>query len=113
MDARLPCACRRDQSRRLDRTGQGSSGAASDRAQTGSAHDRLQRGKIRLNRAEYARLDFLDSAEGQAICVGLARESGDRQARIADERLALKPMTDGLYQTTEDRKSTRLNSSHG
>src|SRR6516165_2854563 len=85
---------------RLDRTGQGPSGAASDRPQIGSAHDRLQRGKIRLNRPEYARLDFLDSAEGQAICLGLAREFGDWQARIADERLALKPTTDGAYQTT-------------
>ena len=36
-----------------------------------------------------ARLDLPDPAQGQAICLGLAGESGDRQARTAGKGLAL------------------------
>ena len=89
LGARLPRPRRRHQPRRLDRARQDPGGAQSDRSETRSADDRLQRRQIRRHRPEYFGLHLPDPAQGQGICLGLAGGSRDQQARMADEGLAL------------------------
>jgi len=76
------------QPRRLDRAGEDPSGAARDRSQARTAHDRLSRRQIRRDRPEYAVGDLSHPASGQGVQVRVAGEPRDRQARMADEGLA-------------------------
>ena len=92
LDASLLRSCRRNQPRRIDRTGKDPGGAQSDRSHRRSTDDRLSRRQIRRHRTKHAGIDLSDPAARQAICLGVAGQSRHRQAGIADEGLAVTAM---------------------